>query len=518
MSKDGLGRVIRATDQISLRDLLTIVFKRRLLIVVVVFTVVATVMVATLRQPRTFRVTSTLLVHEARATMPMAPTDSTQLVMNRVNEQDLNTEIEVLGSRKLVEGVVKELLSEQPSDSGEPAGETGGSAPVDSDSTEDKTPSEINPLVSGILANLEISAIRNSNVLQVGYSSADPEWATRVVAALIDGYLKQRAERYQSPQAVTFFEEQMKEAERRLTELENALKEYVEGASITMVDGPQGTDSLAPQKNLVMSRLGALEASLGDAEALQQQQMRRVVSLRELLAKEPERLMSASRGNRDAALEEVERRLATLKLERDALLQDFKPSSRYVRDIETQIQLAEERLSQARENRMGVDGTESNPVYVNLKGDLLRAEAELEGTRALVTSLRSQVAEYKGVLDKLNEQAFTIARLNRETTSAREDYLLYRKKHEEARISVAMDQERFINVTVAQPAQMPLSPEPRNLLLKIYVSLFVGLLGGVGLAFGLETYVVRSFSNPVDIERRLGIPHLASIPDSARMV
>ena len=80
-----------------------------------------------------------------------------------------------------------------------------------------------------------------------------------------------------------------------------------------------------------------------------------------------------------------------------------------------------------------------------------------------------------------------------------------------------MDQERFINVTIAQPAQMPLRPVRRGLLMKMVLALMIGVLGGFGIAFTLEQFFNRSFTTGEDIERRLGIPHLASVPDSARM-
>ena len=76
-----------------------------------------------------------------------------------------------------------------------------------------------------------------------------------------------------------------------------------------------------------------------------------------------------------------------------------------------------------------------------------------------------------------------------------------------------MDQEKFINVTVAQPAQMPFKPEPRGLKMKLLLSVFIGLVGGVGLAFGLETFLDRSFTTAEDVERKLGIPNIASIPE-----
>jgi capsular polysaccharide biosynthesis protein len=76
-----------------------------------------------------------------------------------------------------------------------------------------------------------------------------------------------------------------------------------------------------------------------------------------------------------------------------------------------------------------------------------------------------------------------------------------------------MDQEKFINVTIAQPAQLPLKPTPRGLKMRLLMALFVGILGGVGLSFGIEMYLDRSFTTGEDIERQLGIPHIASIPE-----
>jgi len=498
--------------QHSLRDLLTIIFKHRSLILVILLTVVTIVMLITLLMPRTYEVTATFLVNEARAEMQIAPTDSTQLIVNRVSEEVLNSEIEVLKSRKLIEDIVRRLVAEEPLNPDSSSSGVGRLISAVSLGDDEKQRPEFNELVLRLQGNLDISAIRKSNVLQVSYVSTDPVWATRVVGALSDEYLRQRAERYRSPQAAVFFEQQMKDAEQRLRQREQALEEFVDQASITMVEGSDGSDSLAAQKGLAMERLAGLESSLGNAEVELESQRRQVASLLAMLQREPERLESSSRDNLDAATEEIERALASLRLQRDALLQDFKPESRHVRDIDTQIKMAEDRLVQSR-SELGVSGTESNPVFLQIKGELVLSEAALEGTHARVSSLRTQVVEYRKVLDTLNDKAFDLESLHRDSQVAEEDYLLYRKKHEEARISAAMDQEKFINVTVAQPAQMPLKAEPRGLALKLFLSIFLGLLGGVGLAFGLDTFLDRSFTTAENLERRLGIPHIASIPE-----
>jgi uncharacterized protein involved in exopolysaccharide biosynthesis len=500
---DGPGRF-------SLRDLLTIVFKRRVLISLFALTVVVAVMALGMMAPDTYEVMATLLVNEARAEVPLAPAASQQLIINQVSEQDLNSEIEILKSRQLIEEVLHELGVDESSvpEGGKRRSILGSIRGL----IGSKRLSYFNGLVVDLQDAIEISPIRKSNVIKISYQSEDPDWATRVVGTLTGRYLERRAERYKSPQAVLFFEQQMRDAHERLIKSEKVLERYADESSITIVDDSSGSDSLAAQKGLVMQRLSGLESSLGNAEVELQSQRRQVASLQEMLRHEPERLESSSRFNQDAASEEIEKALASLRLQRDALLQDFKPDSRHVRDIDTQIKMAEDRLEQTL-GGMSVSGTESNTVFLQLKGELLRAEALLEGTRARVSSLKTQVVEYRKELDNLNAKAFDLESLQRDARTAEEDYLLYRKKHEEARISAAMDQEKFINVTVAQPAQLPLKPKPTGLFMRLVVAMFVGILGGVGFAFGLENYFDRSFTTGEDIERKLGIPHIASIPE-----
>ena len=165
------------------------------------------------------------------------------------------------------------------------------------------------------------------------------------------------------------------------------------------------------------------------------------------------------------------------------------------------------------EESAGLSGTEYNPVYLELKSLLARAETELEGTRARESALKAQVLESREGLDEMNAKTVELDGLRRNALAAEEDFLLYRKKYEEARISAAMDQERFIDVTVAQPAQIPLNPLPRGLVTRFLAALVIGIFGGMGIAFGIEFYLNRAFTTGEDIERKLGIQHIASIPE-----
>ena len=498
-----------ATD-LSLRDILTVVFKRRRIILVFAACIVllSTLMMAL--TPPTYEVEATLLVNKARAEIPIAPKESPQLIISQVGEEELNSEIEILKSRQLIEEVLDDLGGERPAS---PTSWVGQAKAQMRAVLGGRKLSYRDQMILLLQEEIAVNGVRKSNVIRVRYRSKDPEFATRMVGTLVDRYLDRRAKMYQSPQAVSFFDKQMAQAGEQLADREAKLEQFLATSGITMVKGPQGSDALSAQKKLIMERLARAQNDLADAEAEVEESQYRAASLRNRILAEPERLESSNRLNQQAAAEEIEKGLAALELERDRLLQDFKPDSRYVRDIDTQIELARTRLAEIETEGGSIDRTEINPVYQQLKTELLRAETQLEGARGRLESLQTQVTNLRAELDSLNAKAFELERLRREAQAAEDSYLLYRKKHEEARISAAMDQQKLINVTVAQPAQKPLRPISRNLRLSAALALLFGLAGGLGLAFGTEFYLDHTLTTGEEMERRLGISHLASIPE-----
>jgi uncharacterized protein involved in exopolysaccharide biosynthesis len=494
--------------QISIRDTLTILFKRRMLIIAFAVPVMILVVAAGLLRSPVYMVKATLLV-KARAEIPLAPTES-PLIISQVSPKQINSEIEILKSRKLLEEVL-EILSVDEVQQQESF--VGRSKVAIKNLLGQPQLSPFDEMVLHLQRQLQIRPLQKTNAIQIAYESEDPDWAVRVVQTLTERFLELRAEMYQSPETLSFFEDQMLEAEKRLTETEGALQRFLASEEITMLKGPLGSDSLASQKGIVLESLARLQNERSDAKVEMDGRLQEVTSLRNRLAEEPARLRSSNRFNQDPTTEEIERRLVALELERDALLQDFKPESRFVADIDRQIQLAHERLDDAQAVIGSVNRTEANPVHQELSSELSRAEAELVGTTARLSSLDEQIAEFRLGLEGLNEKAFKLEKYRREAQAAEDAYLLYRKKHEEARISAAMDQKKLINVTVAEPAQRPLKPVSRNLAANTVFGFFFAIAGGLGLAFGTELFLDHTITTADEVERRLGIPHIASIPE-----
>ena len=101
--------------------------------------------------------------------------------------------------------------------------------------------------------------------------------------------------------------------------------------------------------------------------------------------------------------------------------------------------------------------------------------------------------------------------LLREAKAAEDNYLLYRRREEEARISDALDKERIVNVALAEAPTVPALPSrPRPLFTLLVGTLLAGLVS-VGLAF-VSDYFDPSFRTPEEVRQALHLPVLAAVP------
>lgn len=499
----------RGEEDYSLRDFLTVVFKRKRLILAFFLTTVAATALATFLLPPTYQATASILVKKASAEVPLVPKESSQLIINQVTEEDLNSEMTILKSRQAIEDTLHALGVDESWRKDGLAARAWRSLTT---ALGARPLSHFDGMVLHLEKKIEVKPIRKSNVLEVSYRHGDPDWATRVVQGLTERYLARRAQVYQSPQAAAFFDDEMKAARARLQKAEEALKAYTGQAGVSVLGLPGDQQSLAAEKEAALQRLAGFETQLGEARVQIQQQGQRVAALEAQVAREPERLRSSGRLNQDPATEELEKALVALYLKRDALAQDFKPDNRQMRDIDQQIKATQERLKAAEERLAGINRTEINPVNQDARALLLAARADLQGARARHGSLQAQVADQRKALESLDQKGFAIESLRREAKAAEEAYMLYQKKHEEARISAAMDQQKIVNVSIAQPAQRPLKPVGPRKLVNLVLGLLLGALGGLGLAFVSE-YFDHSLTTGKDLEARVGIPLLGSIPE-----
>lgn len=475
-----------------------ILFKRWKVMAVFFVVVVATIVLRTVTQPSVYEVTAAILVKRPGTDVSMAVATG-RPVDFRVTLEDLNSEIEILKNRELIERVVYDLGSRT--------------------SKPPSLPSRVKSAVKGLLGRpsmspldarvtaisrqLDFWTVAGTHVLELSFKTEDPAWGTEVLDALIKHYLDFRLQVHMSPEVLTFFDQQTNMALDRLTTAEEALEDFVDESGVS--------NDLDNQLNMAMERLDHLEALASDARVARDGQRSRVNVLRARLADVPERLASARQENRNSAADALSRALVNLRLRRDDLLtRGFSESNSRVRDLQSQIDLAEEQLAEAED--VGLDGTEINEVHQRIRSDLLTSEAELDGLESQYATLLDEVARAREIVEDLQERTLPLTRLQREATSAEETYLLYKRKSEETRISQAMDQQQAVNVSVARPPRPPVAPGGMSLKMVVALAVVLGTAGALALGFAME-YLDRSYTTADQLEQDIGITVLASIQE-----
>lgn len=485
----------------SLRDLLAVVFKHRGVVVAVLLTTVCAVGLWTFLSPPVYEVSAAILVKNSRGVIPITPTASSQVVVNPVREEDLNSEIEILRSRHLI----AETLQTVSVDANWKA--PGLLDDLNVAGFQLTAPAQVpteDDLTAHLLQKIKIESVPTSNVVELSYRSANADFAVDVLQTMLDRYLETRGRVFQPPQAVAFFEDQTEEAEQRLLDADKRLQNYIESVGISM--------PFEPQKVEVLQTLSQFERQLAESRVALRESEGALQTLESQVTQEPRRLPSAHRDNLDPTTEQIRASLLALQMDRDELIQEFGPKNRKIRDLDTQMQLTERRLKDAESAVGELNRTELNTVHQDLRSRWLEQEAEVSAGRARYSSLQGKVADFQTALGVLNDKGFEFERLKREKDSAETEYLLYRQKHEEARISTAMNQQQMVDVTVVRKPMRPFEPVAPRKKLNMVLALVAGSIGALGVAFGRE-FGDHTITSVEHLEQRLGLRSLASIPE-----
>lgn len=484
-----------------MNGLLMLIFRRRWTIAWFFFAVVTVVELATFLSAPTYEVRASILLKKNQAEVPLTPTASTQLIITRLTQEDLNSELAILRSRELTEDVSTELDGKRPpalDDTSVP-----GEMMDWLDGTDGLTAHQ--RLVVHLERELRFVAVDRSNIIEIRYRSTDPEWARDVVDTLTTAYLGRRLQIHEVPGATAFFADEARTARNRLEISEGAVEDYIQTAGLSL--------PVTSHKEALLQTLAQLEQDLAQAEVNVRESEDRVRALEARWQEVPTRLPSAHRDNLAPEVEEIQRGLVALKLRYDAVTRDYSATNSRVRSLAGQVQLAEARLREAEQRAGVINRTELNEVNQTLRAQLLSSQAELEGARARHQSLSVHAARSRRDLDDVNQKTFELERLSRDVSTNEKTYVLYVNKREEARISTAMDRQQMVNASIAQQAQLPLKPVAPRKVINMLVALFLGAVGSLGLAV-VRNHFDETLSTPADAEHHLGAPHLGSIPET----
>jgi uncharacterized protein involved in exopolysaccharide biosynthesis/Mrp family chromosome partitioning ATPase len=202
----------RHSSPLSLRKFLVVLFRRWRLIGLVMCSIVAVTIAAVLYLPPHYRSEAKLLVRLGRESVAIDPTASIgqSAVPMEGRDKEINSEIELLKSRQLVEATVASI---------------GANRILSLKPNQPETPANTARAITLVESKLAIEAVPESSVLSIQFEARNPELARDVIARLIDAYLDTRASIYRGQGDQKFFEDQLATARDEQSKIQQQIQD-----------------------------------------------------------------------------------------------------------------------------------------------------------------------------------------------------------------------------------------------------------------------------------------------------
>lgn len=447
--------------------------------------------------------------YEAAATVQIDPRKKTILSVENVvadlktDTATVESEVEIIRSRPLVLKVVEQLrLREHPEFSGpslfgrlrgmlglapasEPARSDALAALIERDGAPPAAEPRGDEVAQAFDQRLKVARVRNTLLIEIRFTAADPTLASRAVNALAEAYLT----------------EQVEAKTRATEEAAGLLEAKLDGLRRKVADAERKVAQYKAENNIFDSE-GQLLSEKQMARLMEQTVMARNRTA-EAKARFDQLAQVTRTGNGSTAVADV-LQSNTVRMLKDQLVN----ATRHEAELATKYGPRHPELIKAHAQVSDVQAklkAEVDQIVANMRNEYLVAEERERVLADNLGSLKSQQVTTKEASVELRE-------LEREAQTSRQlfETVLARYKQTTETQDLQVTDSRIV-----ERADVPISPSaPKRKQIAAF-GIIVGLVAGFGLAFLME---LRNpgFVRPEDIETTLGLPHLASVPLLAR--
>lgn len=486
-------------DSFGVQDILYILFKHKWKIILLsLLGFGASAMVYMNRQPL-FQSQAKLLV---RYVLNRNAVDEAQSQVNQAGgpgNQVINTEIEILTSEDLALAVAEAVGPDRI------VPQAGGKA-------------TLADAAGTIVGNLVVGAMPTSNVIHINYSSPDSELAVVVLRELVKQYSLRHLEIHRSANAFDIVAKQADEVRIRLKQTE---------VELDKLRTDNGISSLAEASGAIAAQRSRTQEDLMTAKAEVAEQTARIDALEKSsgIKNNPEGLTGSDTGEKPHAVAQAPSHVVSeyrtlvdvlgVLQKRDLELKlKFKPGNRLISLNQQQIG---ENEGKRRALAARYPGLASDAAV--LSQDSKGSHLDLRAEQAKLASATARVAVFTAHLKEIDEQfsvQYTIGAqiegLERRKQMEDAEYRSLELSLKNAKVDQTLDPSRMPNITLVQKPSSPIRTYDK-MVQKIVLGLAgAGVALGVGIAFLIELLIDRRVKRPTEIQARLQLPLLLSIP------
>lgn len=490
-----------------LREYLSVILKRKWLILSLLVVVTSLVAIQMYRLPSIYEATTTILIESKQASVlesgkgiiinqedpayrqtQLRLLQSPALARQVVLTLDLQNNPEFLGSQSSssVFSSLRKIFSRQSNQNTAKQSQAPGSdLPIvkEAEVREQLTPEQITrlePYEDTFISNLSVEPEVGTNLVKISYKHTNPGLAQKIANTVADVFMLNNFDRETrgSQKSSDLISRELAELQLKIRQGEEMKLNYAQHNNLPQTKDPGG--------NIPAERLTKLSQQLLEAE----EQRKNLQSLYEAAKSQPD-AQSVPEVIDNKRIQALREKLDALKAQREELLVTYTPEWPPVKKVEAQIKNIEEALSVA-----------PNQVISSM-------ESRYKAALAKENALRKDFEAARAVTSQQNLAQIQMNMLEQQLETDKQYASMLLQRQREVQIK---DSDRTNNISVvntARPGTLVGPPRLRN----IFIALFLALAAGIGLAFLLD-YLDDSLKSIDDVDRYLHLPTLALIPAS----
>ena len=472
--------------------------------------------------PRAYESEAKMMILVGRESVGLDPTATTgeTLTLQRTQEEEVNSVLEVLSSRAVAKLVVEDLGEDAilagvlPSTSST-ASFIARSASFVKDTVRNLIDTGIwmtgvrDKISNGEMALLKvqktvrIQSPKKSTVISVKGEAKSPKMAQALVKSVTENFMNVYLKVSHTTGSQDFFVSQVKDGEKQLNALVDERSNYLQENKIV---------SINDNRQLLTAQLAAVDSELNAARSHLSQALAEIRDLSARVAAAEDEIVANKTEQSDTTWSGMRQRVYELQLKEKELAATFTEGHSKLVQVREQLEGAQSILQELQKGRVDQSRT-PNPVKLRLVEELQKQETLVVGLRSAISVKEDQRRDLDGQSKTLLDQELHIKQLDREIAVRESSLISLREKLEQARVMDQLQMKQISNVNIFQDASyIERAANPNKPVLAIGI-VSLGLLSGFGLAFLREATSSR-LRTVSHVESAMGTPVLMSIPFS----
>lgn len=495
-------------------------FKRKYLILGTLLASLLLAWLALVGWPKQYHSEAKLMIRVGRESVALDPTATTSptLSLQKTQEEDVNSVLDLLRSRRIAERTVDKLGTENiiagflPSQQlDEPEMLSKLLQPL-TDYIDQTIPpllyasglkQELSPRELAILElskHLKIHAERRSAVVSIEAFSKSPEMAQAIAQTVGEEFINEYLEVTHNAGSYAFFSSQASAANAARSELDEKKNRFMREHKLV---------TIAANQSILVEQLAVIEREVILAHAQLDQTLAEIEDITQKLAVMPVEVVSEMRQSGDATWSGMRQQVYALELEERSLATKYSADNPLLQQVREKLKGGQAILDKLESERFDESKT-PNPLQLRLQEELQRLQTKVVGLQANLKLRQEQHLEVERKIHSILDSERELGQIERDIKMADTRLELLRTKNEEARVLAEMQLDRISNLSLFQPATLverPASPNKKLLLLSFVV---LGLTVGSSLAL-LQELNSKRLRTAADVEQGLSLPVIGNI-------